>query len=87
MQGGKPITEAAQLGDWTNIESLYHYSVPSIKQQEEASHTISSVMIPEHNMVSFVSDKRNMCVSQNDIHEKKAITDNMDYLHFSSQFE
>ena len=64
MQGGKPITEVAQLGDWTNIESLYHYSVPSIKQQEEASHTISSVMIPEHNMVSFVSDKPNMCVSQ-----------------------
>jgi hypothetical protein len=78
---------ARRIGSSFVQEHLLFPQYPSIKQQEEASHTISSVMIPEHNMVSFVSDKRNMCVSQNDIHEKKAITDNMDYLHFSSQFE
>ena len=57
MQGGKPITEVAQLGGWKNIGSLNHYSVHSIKQ-EEAFHTISSVMIPDHNILSRVSDNR-----------------------------
>lgn len=58
LQGGKPITEVAQLGGWINIGSLMHYSVPSIKQQEEAPHTISSALIPDHNILSGVSDNR-----------------------------
>ncbi|CAG2238508.1 unnamed protein product [Mytilus edulis] len=58
LQSGKPVTEVAQLGGWKNIGSLNHYSVPSVKQQEEASHTISSVMIPEspENMYHDSSD-------------------------------
>ncbi|XP_052068999.1 uncharacterized protein LOC127708190 [Mytilus californianus] len=59
LQSGKPVTEVAQLGGGKNIGSLNHYSVPSVKQQEEASQTISSVMIPEsseHHDSSDISD-------------------------------
>jgi hypothetical protein len=45
LQNGRLITEVAQLGGWKNVGTLMHYSVASIKQQEEASHTISSVML------------------------------------------
>lgn len=48
LQNGRPITEVAQLGGWKNVGTLTHYSVPSIKQQEGASHTISSVMLSDN---------------------------------------
>ncbi|CAC5369872.1 unnamed protein product [Mytilus coruscus] len=56
LQSGKPVTEVAQLSGWKNIGSLNHYSVPSVKRQEEASHTISSIMKPESSEYHDSSD-------------------------------
>ena len=45
LQNGRPITEVAKLGGWKNVGTLTHYSAPSLQQQQEVSHTISSVML------------------------------------------
>ena len=47
LQNGRPITAVAQLGGWKNVGTLTHYLVPSRQQQQEASHTISSVMLSD----------------------------------------
>ncbi|XP_063399089.1 zinc finger MYM-type protein 2-like [Mytilus trossulus] len=46
LNGGRPLTEVADLGGWKSIESVKSYVTPSIKQQQMASDTISSMLIP-----------------------------------------
>ena len=47
LQNGRPITAVAQLEGWKNVGTLTHYLVLSRQQQQEASHTISSVMLSD----------------------------------------
>ena len=56
LQNGNHITEVAQLGGWKSVASLTHYSVPSAKQQEQASQTISSVLIPNESSTTDIND-------------------------------
>ena len=56
LQNGNPITEVAQLGGWKSVASLTHYSVPSAKQQEQASTTISNVLMPNESSTTDIND-------------------------------
>ena len=47
LQNGRPITAVAQLEGWKNVGTVTHYVVPSRQQQQEASYTISSVMLSD----------------------------------------
>jgi len=46
LHGGTPITEVAALRGWKRIESIKHYATPTVKEQEKASETLSSIMVP-----------------------------------------
>ena len=42
-ESGISPNEIAQLGVWKNVQSVNHYSVPSLKAQEKASKTLSTL--------------------------------------------
>lgn len=46
VHAGLPPTEIAHLGGWKNIQTINEYSVPSVKQQEDASNIISNILVP-----------------------------------------
>ena len=56
LQNGNSITEVAQLGGWKSVASLTHYSVPSAKQQEQASKTISNMLVPNESSTTDIND-------------------------------
>ncbi|CAG2216914.1 unnamed protein product [Mytilus edulis] len=64
LQNGRPANEVAQLGGWKGISTLTHYSVPSIEQQQQASHTISKVMLPNSDLQT-TSDSEEPCELSN----------------------
>ncbi|CAG2205045.1 unnamed protein product [Mytilus edulis] len=59
LNGGRPLTcltEVADLGGWKSIESVKSYVTPSIKQQQMASDTISSMLIPSTESNASISE-------------------------------
>ena len=56
LNGGRPLTEVADLGGWKSVESVKSYVTPSLKEQEKASDTISTILIPSPSC-STINDK------------------------------